>query len=125
LPRIWSWIHPVHRTPTVAIVTYSSLVLALAIYGNFVWNATLSAIVRLLTYGLTCVALPVFRTRRPQQEPGFRLPAGGPISLLGASFCLWLLLTRTFSQAWVLGSLVLVGAVLFLAEQRRQKAPRV
>lgn len=122
LPRIWSRIHPLHRTPDAAILTYSALVLALAVYGSFTWNATLSAIVRLLTYGLTCVALLVFRRQRPGEEPGFRLAAGGPISLLGASFCLWLLLTRTFSQVWVLGGLVLAGAALFLLEQRRRKA---
>lgn len=117
LPRLWAWIHPVHRTPPAAIVTYSALVLALALYGSFTWNATLSAVVRLLTYGLTCVSLLVFRSRRPREEPGFRLPFGGPISVAGVAFCLWLLFTRSFSQAWVLAALVLVGAVLFLARR--------
>ncbi len=124
LPRIWSRIHPVHRTPDAAILTYSALVLTLAVYGSFTWNATLSAIVRLLTYGLTCLALLVFRRQRPGEEPGFQLPAGGPISVAGALFCLWLLLTRTFTQAWVLGGLVLAGAALFLLERQRQKAAR-
>ncbi len=124
LPRLWSRIHPVHRTPDAAILTYSGLVLLLAVYGSFTWNATLSAIVRLLTYGATCLALPVLRRRWPANEPGFRLAAGGPISLAGAGFCLWLLLTRTFSQAWVLGVLVLAGVALFLIGHRRQAITR-
>ena len=122
LPRIWSRIHPVYRTPDAAILTYSALVLVLAVYGSFTWNATLSAVVRLLTYGATCVALPVLRRRWPGDQPGFRLPAGGLISLLGASFCLWLLLTRTFSQAWVLAGLVLAGSGLFLVADKRRRS---
>ena len=64
LPRIFARVHARFRTPHVAIVAYAVLALGLALYGSFTWNATLSAIVRLLTYGLTCVALVVFR-RRP------------------------------------------------------------
>jgi amino acid transporter len=51
LPRIVARIHPRYRTPDVAIVVYSALVLALALYGTFASNAVLSAIVRLITYG--------------------------------------------------------------------------
>ena len=39
-------------------------------------NATISAIVRLVTYGLVCVALLVFRRRGGLEAPGFRVPGG-------------------------------------------------
>ena len=65
LPAPLARIHSRFRTPALAILAYSALSLALAAYGSFASNATLSAIVRLVTYGLTCASLLVFRTRRP------------------------------------------------------------
>jgi APA family basic amino acid/polyamine antiporter len=118
LPRLLARVHPHFRTPHVAIAAFAALTLALASYGSFTWNATLSAIVRLVTYGLTCVALLVFRRRSDAGEPGFRLPGAWLIAPAGALFCLGLLLTRTFAQAWILAALMAVGWVLGRAARR-------
>ena len=118
LPRIFARVHERFRTPHVAIVAYAVLALGLALYGSFTWNATLSAIVRLLTYGLTCVALVVFRSRPAMGEPGFRVPGAAIVVPVAVAFCLWLLVTRTFTQAWITAALVGVGALLFLVRRR-------
>jgi len=118
LPRIFARVHERFRTPHVAIVAYAVLALGLALYGSFTWNATLSAIVRLLTYGLTCVALVVFRNRPAMGEPGFRVPGAAIVVPVAVAFCLWLLVTRTFTQAWITAALVGVGALLFLVRRR-------
>jgi len=123
LPEILSRIHPRFRTPHVAILTYSAVTLGCALYGSFTWNATVSAIVRLITLGLTAAALIVFR-RRGGEEPGFRLPGGYVIAPLAITFCLWLLSTRTFKQAWVLVVLMAAGWALGrLAGWSRRRAP--
>lgn len=122
LPVVFARIHERFRTPHVAIVTYSALALALALYGSFEWNATLSAIVRLVTYGLTCVALPVFRRRPGFAEAGFQLPLAGAIVPAGVGFALWLLLTRTFAQVWILGVLMGAGILLYAASRGRRIA---
>ena len=118
LPSVFARVHPRFRTPHVAIVAYAVLALALALYGSFAWNATLSAIVRLLTYGLTCVALLVFRRRTDVAEPGFRVPGAVVVAPLAAAFCLWLLATRSLAQAWITAALVGVGALLFVVRRR-------
>jgi len=110
LPAVLGRIHPRFRTPDVAIIIYSALTLAFALYGSFQWNATLSAIVRLVTYGSICIALLVFRRRG--ESAGFRVPAAGVIAPLAIGFCAWLLSTRTFTQAWILGVLMAVGWAL-------------
>lgn len=119
LPAALARVHPRFRTPDVSIVAYAGLSLALALYGSFAWNATLSAIVRLITYGLTCLALLVFRRRAPVSAPGFSAPGGPFVALAGAGFCLWLLTTRSFAQIWVLLAMIAVGAALWLAAGRR------
>jgi amino acid transporter len=118
LPALFARVHPRFHTPVAAIVTYAALVFALALYGDFEWNARLSAIVRLVTYGLVCASLLVLRRRRPGEAPGFRLPGAVFIAPAGALFCLGLLATRSFEQVWVLGLFVLAGVALWAGNRK-------
>jgi amino acid transporter len=123
LPRTLARVHPRFRTPDAAIVTYSALVLTLALTWDFTFNAVLSAIIRLLTYGLTCAAVPVLR-RRSGDAPGFRIPAAWLVAPLGAGFCLWLLSTRSFTQAWIIVAMMAAGwAVRWAVGAARRGAP--
>lgn len=118
LPGALSRIHARFRTPHVAILVYSVLTLSLALYGSFEWNALLSAIVRLITYGLTCASLLVFR-RTWSEPPGFSVPVPVVVAPAGAAFCLWLLVwwlaerTKDLAHAWLLAVILLLGAVLW------------
>ena len=109
LPAALGRVHPRFRTPDVSIYAFAAAGLAFGLAGGFAANATLSAIVRLVTYGMVCATLPVFRRRAGLEAPRFRVPAGGLVSLLGIAFCLSLLYTRTFTQAWILLALMAVG----------------
>lgn len=119
LPALFGRIHPAFRTPHVSIWTYSLLAFVLAAWGSFEWNATLSAIVRLLTYGITCAALLVLRRQRPDEAPGFFLPGARVIAPIALVFCLWLISTRTFTQAWILAAIVALGGLLWATAPRR------
>jgi APA family basic amino acid/polyamine antiporter len=92
----------------VAILAYAAVALALAAWGSFKWNATLSGLTRLLTYGLTCAALPVLR-RRAGEPAGFRVPAAGVVVTLALGFCAVLLVNRSLESWWVLPLAMLVG----------------
>lgn len=118
LPALFGRVHARFHTPHVAILSFSLIGWGLAVSGSFQGNATLSAVVRLVTYGLTCLALPVFR-RRLSEPPGFRLPAAGLVVPLALGFGTWLLLTRDLMQAGTLVLMIAVGAVLFYAARRR------
>lgn len=113
LPRALARVHPRFRTPHLAILTFAGLSLALALLRGFEWAAALSAVVRLVTYGLTCLALPVLRRRRPAEAPGFRLRGATLVVPLAVGFCAWLLLTRSFEQAWILLVMIAAGAALY------------
>jgi APA family basic amino acid/polyamine antiporter len=110
-PSILGRVHPRYRTPHIAILVNSCAALALGLYGSFVAAVTLAAIPRLIIFGLTCVALIVFR-RRLSTPPGFVLPGGLVFATLGTGFCGWLLSTRSVAQAWILIAVVLAGFVL-------------
>ena len=94
LPRIFGWVHPTYRTPAASIVAYAALVLLLALSGSFIQNLTIAVIARLLTYGLVCLTLLVFRRRDGKDPdlppPRFRLPAGQLVAALGIAVSLFL-----------------------------------
>jgi amino acid transporter len=123
LPRFLARIHPRFRTPHLAIVAFAVLSLGMALAGSFEGIATLSAIVRLVTYGLTCAALLLLRHQRPQEAPGFRLSAAPIVAPLGMLFCVWLLSTRSLTQTWALVGLMAVGVALWAASGRGRPAP--
>jgi basic amino acid/polyamine antiporter, APA family len=123
LPALLGRVHPRFRTPVAAILVYATLSLALGLYGSFQWNATLSAIVRLVTYGMTCLALLAFRARTPE-PPEFRLLGAAFVVPAAVGFCIWVLSTLTFTEAWILVALMLVGFLAFGATRwRASKAP--
>lgn len=125
LPAVFARVHPRFRTPHVAILVYAAAGLGFAAYGSFAANATLAAIVRLVTYGLVAAGLLVFR-RRALEPPAFRLPLAGIVAPVALVFCGWLLSTRTFTQAWLLLAMMAVGAALWLASARSaRRAPAV
>jgi amino acid transporter len=119
LPGWMGHVHAKFRTPDVAIVAYAAAGLAFALSGGFAANATLSAIVRLVTYGLVCASLLALRRKPAVEAPAFRLPAGAVFAALGLAFCTWLISTRTFNQAWILLALMGLGAVLWWTAGRR------
>jgi basic amino acid/polyamine antiporter, APA family len=121
LPAPLARIHPRFRTPDVSILVFSSVTLALAAYGDFQRNAVLSAISRLLTYGMTCVALLALRRRQPDELPNFRLPGAGLIAPVAVAFCVWLLSTRPWRLAVLLPAVMVVGAGLMWASKRASR----
>lgn len=122
LPARLAALSPGRHTPDAAILLFAALVAAFALHGDFEWNATLSAIVRLLTYGLTCAAVLVLRRQRPAEPPGFHLPAARLIAPAGVLFCLYLLATRSWEQAGATALLFALGAGAWALSQRASAA---
>ncbi len=91
-PSFLAAVHPRYRTPFVSIVVYAVLLFAFSVFGNFRWNASLSAVSRLAVYGAMALAVPVLRRRNPSRAE-FRLRAPYLFAFLGAAFAV-ILLTR-------------------------------
>ena len=85
-PAQFAAVHPRFRTPHVSIVVYSVLSWVLTVAGSFRWNATLSAVSRLVVYGCVCLSLVALRRKQPEAE-AFRLPVGAGFATVGMAFC--------------------------------------
>lgn len=86
LPRATVAVHPVHRTPWVAVLTCALISWLLAITGTFEYLLGLFVISRMLAHGSTAAALIALR-RRAGPAP-LAIPAGVPVSVLAIAACL-------------------------------------
>ena len=118
LPNFVGSIHRRFFTPYVAILITAALMLLLTLRSSFVAALTISAIARLVTYGATCIALPVFRVRRDAPKPAFRLPGGPIIAAISLLLIIWLLLHSTLAEAeaaaWAEGAGLLIYFVYWI-----------
>jgi basic amino acid/polyamine antiporter, APA family len=106
-PKLFATVHRRFHTPYVSILVFAAMVWGLALIGDFKWNVTLSAVARLLYYGVGCAALPVLRRKQPEGASAmFRLPAGNFFAVLGVILCLILVTRVDFGQ-----SLILIGTI--------------
>jgi basic amino acid/polyamine antiporter, APA family len=106
-PRAFAAVHRRFHTPYVSILVFAGLIWGFALVGEFKWNVTLSAVARLLYYGVGCAALPVLRRKEPEGASAmFHLPAGDLLAVAGAILCAVLVTQVDFGQ-----SLILVATV--------------
>jgi APA family basic amino acid/polyamine antiporter len=121
-PAAFAGVHARYRTPWISILIWGSLVLALAAYGNFIWNAIISAGARLITYGIACVALLRLRKLRPQAD-AFRLPAGRWLAFAGLGLCAVLVGQMSVTHAVVISLIATIGTLNWLLVRRNRPAP--
>ena len=121
LPPALARIHPLFRTPHIAIAVFAILAWAAALAGSFGPLATVSAIARLLFSAATCAAIPILRRRMPAAR--FRVPGGAVIPLLAVGLSLWLLSGLRGDQAAAGAVAILAGIVFYVLFGRRALLP--
>lgn len=116
LPRWFAQVHTRFLTPHNSITFFGAGAAALAIMGSYFWLIVISALARLLVYGVTIAALP--------RAPGVgRIPAWlYAVGIIALAFCGWVAMEAT-ADAWrTLGLLALGGAALYaIAAVRRRR----
>ena len=113
LPRVFGAVHSRFRTPHVAILLSSVVMVALTLSGSFVKLAAISTIIRLITYGATCAALLQLRKKPNAPPPGFTAPFGRLAAMAALVLSAWLLTNSTRSDAWTTVIAGAAGLVLF------------
>jgi APA family basic amino acid/polyamine antiporter len=114
LPSFVALVHRKFATPYVAILITAALMLVLTLKSSFVAALTISAIARLVTYGATCLSLPVFRRRSDVPSAVFRLRGGNLIAAVSLLLTLWLL-TSAQKEARAAAIAAVVGLAIYLA----------
>lgn len=113
LPSFLARVHRRAFTPHVSIVITASLMMVLTLKSSFVAALTISAIARLVTYAVTCAALPILRRRSDAPKAMFRLPGGTIIAIAALILAAWLLVHSTLYEAVAAAIVALIGFLIY------------
>jgi amino acid transporter len=114
LPSFIARVHQRFFTPHVAILITAAVMLVLTLNSSFVAALTISAIARLVTYGATCLSLPVLRHRSDAPAAAFRLRGGTTIAILSLLLAAWLLANSTWKEAVTTAIVAAAGLLIYL-----------
>jgi len=117
LPEFIGSVHRRFFTPWVSILITAGVMLFLTLKSSFITALTISAIARLFTYAATCLALPIFRTRRDRPKALFHLRGGTVIAILSLLLILWLLLNVTSQEAKATALAAGVGLLIYFVHR--------
>jgi len=115
LPSVIGRVHSSFSTPYIAIAITAIVMLVLTLRSSFVQALTISAIARLVTYGATCLALPILRRRADGSPARFKLPLGNIVAGLSLVLIVWLLAHSTLKEAITATIAAAVGLLIFLS----------
>lgn len=107
-----SYVHPRFHTPTVAIIIHTIAALAFALSGSFRQLALLSAVARLATYLMTCLAVPRLR----KLNEGFRTP-GLIVPILGTLVGLAFVASLNRDKIIAAAIALTVGALIYFVSR--------
>ena len=110
LPRALSIIHPVRRTPHVAIGLIFGLIVILILSGDISQLASATVLLLLLVFSVVNSALVILKLRPGEPQGAFELPLALPA--LGAVVCVALFLARAWAGDWrapVIAGVLLLG----------------
>jgi APA family basic amino acid/polyamine antiporter len=126
LPRRLAAVHPRFRTPHVAIVVQSAVIVVLALTSGFERLALIATSATLLVYLGCCVGAWELRRRdvRGAGEP-FRVPGAGVVPFLACALILYLLSSVTLREWSVLAATVAIAMVVFLVTRGRRRIATV
>lgn len=118
-PRPLARVHPVYRTPYVAIAVQGVIVFLIAVTGSYVKLAILADVAILIVYLACCVGADRLRRRNAGAEGNpFVMPGGRVVPWLAAALIVWLL-ARASLTAWLLTGAVVALASLGYVGRRR------
>jgi amino acid transporter/nucleotide-binding universal stress UspA family protein len=125
LPPILGAIHPLRRTPHVAVLLTGLIIVAIAVGLPLEVVGSGASLMFLLSFALTNAAMILIRVQEPDLPRGYRAPLFPILPALGIVFNLGLAIYQfTFQPAaWYVGlAWVALGAVVYLAYTARAAA---
>jgi amino acid transporter len=113
LPAWFGTVNAKSGAPGNSILFCGLFSIAMAVGQHFVWLATLSTFVRLLTYALCIASLPIIERKISAEADQFRLPGGLAIPAIGLLLTIWLMAHSTVDNFLIAGAIITAGTAIF------------
>ena len=113
-PGLFSFIHPKYKTPTWSLMLFMSITIIVSLNYSFLSAASLSAITRVMIYGIVCTTLILLRKKKPDQANFYKLKHGNTVAVAGILITLWLLSSSRLRELRDVGIAILAGLVIYI-----------
>jgi len=113
-PGLFSFIHPKYKTPTWSLLLFMSITIIVSLNYSFLSAASLSAITRVMIYGIVCTTLILLRKKNPDQANFYKLKHGNTVAVAGILITLWLLSSSRLRELRDVGIAILAGLVIYI-----------
>lgn len=120
-PGLFSFIHPKYKTPTWSLLLFMSITIIVSLNYSFLSAASLSAITRVMIYGIVCTTLILLRKKNPDQANFYKLKHGNIIAVAGILITLWLLSSSRLRELRDVGIAITAGLVIYILVNRSKK----
>jgi amino acid transporter len=124
LPPAFARVHPVTRSPRLAIWTHTAIVFALASTGSFESLAIVANVATLSLYAMACVAAISLMRRnvRIDDEVPFVVPGATAIAILATAASLFVMSSATLKEFAATGAALAIASLLYLLRRRTKPA---
>jgi amino acid transporter len=112
-PKLFSFIHPKYKTPTWSLLLFMSVTIIISLNYSFLSAASISAITRVMIYGIVCLTLILLRKKNPEQKNFFRIKYGGLLAVSGLLITFWLLSHSRLTELRDIGIALVAGVIIF------------
>lgn len=118
-PRVFAKVHSQFKTPYAGIIIQSATALAAAILGNL--SLLVATSVFLMSIAYLATSASVFRLRKVNPEPKFRVKGGLIIAGLGVAFSIYLISQCSLTQIGIGLILLLIGMPIYVKYSPKQE----
>jgi len=124
LPGVLGAVHERFRTPYISILVTAALALVFALSSTFLQLVTISVLVQLVTYAVSCASLPVLRRKAGVPPAAFSSPFGPAAAVASLALCTWLFSTSTVQEIWTTTAAAAVGVLAYAVSKIRPEHDR-
>lgn len=113
LPKILSYVHPKHLTPTWSLFVFIAVTTVVSLIWSFFAALTIGAIIRVLVYLMVCISMISLRRKEPGKTDYFKLKFGYFFAAAGILFAGWLLFSSRLTEIRDISICLLVGIIFY------------
>jgi len=114
LPKVFTRIHPIYRTPHInTVITGIGIALLAALFPLDVLGE-LTSMGTLIAFAAVCAGVMILRRTQPDLPRPFRIPAAWLVCSLGVLSCLALLSAMTLHNWMLMGAWTVIGFAIYI-----------
>jgi amino acid transporter len=120
-PKIFSYVHPGFRTPTLSLLLMAVLAAIISIAWSFITALTVAVIIRVLIYLFVCASVIMLRIKMKHQTGVFKIRFGNAVAVTGILLCVWLLTAAKIIELRNVAVLVAIGILIYILQNYFKK----